>query len=89
MPWAKDRTVNFVRFMGVIELLGVLGMLLPMLTGILPWLTPVAAIGLVLIQVLAILTEHLPKKEYKGLPMNLILLALSLFVAIGRRGLIV
>lgn len=84
MPWAKRHSDNFVRFIGTVELLGALGMLLPMLTGILPWLTPVAALGLVLVQGLAILTEHLPAKEYKALPFNLLLLALAVFVLIGR-----
>jgi uncharacterized membrane protein YphA (DoxX/SURF4 family) len=86
MPWAKRHSDNFIRFVGASELLGALGMLLPMLTGILPWLTPVAAIGLVLVQLLAILTEHIPQKEYKALPMNSALLVLALIVAIGRFG---
>ena len=84
MPWAKKRSDQFVRFVGTSELLGALGLLLPMLTGVLPWLTPLAAIGLTLIQILAILTEHLPKKEYNILPVNIILLALSVFVVFGR-----
>ena len=84
MPWAKRHPTNFIRMIGVFELLGALGVLLPMLTGILPWLTPAAAIGLVLVQILAILTEHLPAKEYQALPFNLLLLALAVFVAIGR-----
>jgi uncharacterized membrane protein YphA (DoxX/SURF4 family) len=45
MPWAKKRSDQFVRFVGTSELLGALGLLLPMLTGVLPWLTPLAAIG--------------------------------------------
>jgi uncharacterized membrane protein YphA (DoxX/SURF4 family) len=49
-----------------------------------PWLTPLAAIGLALIQILAIFTEHLPKKEYNVIPVNVVLLALALFVVIGR-----
>ena len=85
--WAKNRSVAFVRFVGTSELLGGLGMILPMLTGILPWLTPLAAIGLALIQLLAIFTEHVPKKEYKVLPMNTVLLVLAIFVVIGRWGL--
>jgi putative oxidoreductase len=87
MPWAKNRSDQFVRFVGTSELLGALGLLLPMLTGVLPWLTLLAAIGLTLIQLLAIFTEHLPKKAYNILPMNLVLLALAVFVAIGRWGL--
>ncbi len=83
-PWAKNRSDNFVRFVGVSELLGALGLILPIVTGILPWLTPVAAIGLSLIQLLAIFTEHLPKKEYNIIPMNIVLLALSGFIVFGR-----
>ena len=83
-PWAKNRSDGFVRFVGISELLGALGLILPLVTGILPWLTVLAAIGLTLIQLLAIFTEHLPKKEYNVIPVNLVLLALSAFVIIGR-----
>jgi len=84
MPWAKNRSDGFVRFVGTSELLGALGLILPLLTGILPWLTPVAAIGLTLIQLLAIFTEHLPKKEYNVISVNILLLALSIFILVGR-----
>lgn len=84
MPWAKNRSDAFVRFIGTSELLGALGLILPMLTGILAWLTPIAAIGLSLIQLLAIFTEHLPKKEFNIVPANIVLLALSTFIVIGR-----
>lgn len=87
MPWTKNRTDAFVRFVGTSELLGGLGLILPILTGILPWLTVLAAVGLSLIQILAIVTEHLPKKEYNVLPVNAVLLALSVFVTLGRWGL--
>ena len=84
MTWAKDRSDGFIRFVGTSELLGALGLILPLVTGILPWLTVLAAVGLTLIQLLAIFTEHLPKKEYNIIPMNVVLLALSVFVVIGR-----
>lgn len=84
LPWAKERTDGFVRFVGISELLGTLGMFLPILTGILPWLTPLAAGGLAVIQVLAIFSVHLPKKEYNVLPINAVLLAIAVFVVIGR-----
>ena len=64
-------------------------MLLPLLTGILPWLTVLAAIGLTIIQLLAIFSEHLPKKEYKVIPMNAVLLALAIFIVMGRWSLFV
>jgi uncharacterized membrane protein YphA (DoxX/SURF4 family) len=85
MSWTKERTDNFIRFVGIAELLGALGVVLPMLTHILPWLTPLAAIGLSILQGFAIFTEHLPKKEYKFLPLNLYFMAMSIFVLIGRR----
>ena len=88
MPWAKNRSDGFIRFVGISELLGALGLILPLVTGILPWLTVLAAVGLALIQLLAIFTEHLPKKEYNVLPVNTVLLALAVFVVIGRWALI-
>ena len=84
LPWAKTRSDGVVRFIGVSELLGALGLILPMLTGLLVWSTPIAAVGLSLIQVLAIFTEHLPKKEYNVIPMNLFLLVLAVFIVFGR-----
>ena len=65
LPWAKNRSDAFVRFVGTSELLGALGLILPLVTGILPWLTVLAAAGLAVIQLLAIFTEHLPKKDTK------------------------
>jgi len=89
MAWTKGRSDNFIRFVGIAELLGAVGVVLPMLTGILPWLTPLAAIGLTLIQGFAIFTEHLPKKEYKTLPLNLYFAAISIFVVVGRWSLVI
>jgi uncharacterized membrane protein YphA (DoxX/SURF4 family) len=84
MSWTQSRSGGFVRFVGISELLGAFGLILPLVTGILPWLTPIAALGLSLIQLLAIFSEHLPKKEYNFLPINVVLLALSVFVVSGR-----
>src|SRR5215510_8071402 len=72
--WAKNRSDGFIRFVGTSELLGALGLIFPLVTGILSWLTPFAALGLALIQLLAIFTEHLPKKEYNVIPINILLL---------------
>jgi uncharacterized membrane protein YphA (DoxX/SURF4 family) len=84
LPWTKNRSDGFVRFIGTSELLGALGLILPLITGILPGLTVLAAIGLTLIQLLAIITEHLPKKEYNVIPVNIVLIAISVFIVIGR-----
>jgi uncharacterized membrane protein YphA (DoxX/SURF4 family) len=42
-----------VEFIGVTEVLGAAGLVLPMATGILPWLTPLAAVGLAIIVLMA------------------------------------
>jgi uncharacterized membrane protein YphA (DoxX/SURF4 family) len=84
MTWAHGQPDHYIRFVGTAEVLGALGLILPLVTGILPWLTVLAGIGLTLIQLLAIFKEHLPKKEYNVIPLNVVLLALSIFVVIGR-----
>ena len=84
MTWAHGQPDQYIRSVGVPEVLGSLGLILPLVTGILPGLTVLAAIGLTSIQVLAIFKEHLPKKEYEVIPLNIVLLALSIFVVIGR-----
>ncbi len=83
MPWAKDRSERFVRFVGASELIGALVILLTVLTGGFQWLAISATVGFSLIQILAIFTEHLPKKEYKVLPFNIMLLSFSIFVLVG------
>src|SRR5947207_9526113 len=52
--WVKDLPRGLVTFIGISELFGGLGLLLPSITGILPWLTPLAGAGLALIMILAI-----------------------------------
>jgi hypothetical protein len=84
MVWPGDVPVWVVRLIGVAEIAGPLGLVLPALTGILPWLTPLAALGLAVIQVLAIGFHARRRETAKTLPMNLVLLALSLFVLWGR-----
>ena len=81
--WIGTVPAALVRFIGVAELLGAIGLILPMLTGILPWLTVAAAIGLTVLQVCATLF-HLFRGELKALPANVVLLLLSLFVVVGR-----
>jgi uncharacterized membrane protein YphA (DoxX/SURF4 family) len=85
MKW-PGQYPRLTRFVGFAELAGAIGLILPLLTNILAWLTPLAAIGLVVVQVLAI-GFHLMRKEAQVLPMNVVLLALAAFVAWGRMSL--
>lgn len=83
MTFVKHYSVAVVRFIGWAEIAGAIGLILPMVTGILPWLTPVAAIALGIVQVLAI-NYHIRHNEIGTVPANLVLLALSAFIAWGR-----
>ncbi len=84
MNWVTVSPEALVRFIGFVELAGALGMILPALTRILPFLTPLAALGFAVIQVLAIGTHASLGETASTLPINLVLLALALFVAWGR-----
>lgn len=84
MNWVTVTPDWLVRFIGIAELAGALGMILPAATRVLPWLTPLAALGFAVIQVLAIGTHASLGELAMVLPANLVLLALSLFVAWGR-----
>ena len=49
MPWVAGSLGGLVRFIGVAELLGAIGVVLPALTRIKPMLTPLAASGLAVV----------------------------------------
>jgi len=83
LPWVTDVPVALVRFIGLAELAGSLGLLLPSLTRIRPNLTPLAALGLVAVMVLAI-PFHLTRGEAMMLPLDLILAALASVIFWGR-----
>jgi uncharacterized membrane protein len=82
-PYTETTGLRVTRIVGVLEIIGAIGLILPALTGIAPILSAFAALGLVLIQVGAV-AVHIRRNEYKMLPMNLVLLLLAAFVAVGR-----
>ena len=83
MEWVKDFSPNAVRLIGVTETLGALGLILPAATGILEWLIPLAAVGLALTMVGAVIT-HVRRSDYSKVVMPIVLLVLAAFVAYGR-----
>jgi putative oxidoreductase len=83
IPWTNHVPDLLVRFIGVAELAGAIGLLLPATTRIQPKLVPFAALGLVIVMVLAS-SFHLVRGEYVDLPVTLALAALAAFVACGR-----
>jgi uncharacterized membrane protein YphA (DoxX/SURF4 family) len=72
---------GLVTFIGIAEVAGALGLILPLATHIAPLLTPLAALGLAIIMILAI-AFHVKRKETAAPPA--VLLILAIFVTIGR-----
>lgn len=92
MGWVDDITVNTLRFIGVTEILGALGLVLPKLLGVVDeragvegTLSGLAATGLLAIQALAI-PVHVRRGETSLVPVNLVLGGLAAFVAVARFG---
>jgi uncharacterized membrane protein YphA (DoxX/SURF4 family) len=74
-------TRGLATFIGIAEIAGGLGIVLPMATSIAPWLSPLAAAGLATIMLLAIVF-HVRRHESPVAPMILFLLAA--FLVFGR-----
>ena len=83
MIWVADVPELLVRFIGVAEIAGALGLILPSATRILPWLTALAAAGLGVILALAVIF-HISRGEFVSIPTSLIILIFAAFVAYGR-----
>jgi hypothetical protein len=83
MGWTADFSAAALKGIGAVEILGALGLILPRALDIAPVLTPLAATGLAIVQVGAIVV-HARRKETEALPMNVVLLVLAAFVAVGR-----
>ncbi|MFK7803502.1 MAG: DoxX family protein [Anaerolineae bacterium] len=84
MAWVDSLSDNNVRMIGVVELLIGLGLLLPQLTGILPWLTPLAAVGLVCTMIGAALLHSQRGDGAQAIITNVVIGLLAVFVAYGR-----
>lgn len=83
MSYVNDFTPGMMRAIGIVEVLGALGVILPALTGILPWISPLAAAGLA-INMGGATATHLRRKEYSMMIVNLVLIGLAMFVVYGR-----
>jgi uncharacterized membrane protein len=83
MPWVNDFSANTVKFIGLSELLGGIALIVPWAAHIVPVLTPIAAIGLAIVMLLAGI-YHVSKDEFKGVVICTVFLLLTVFVAYGR-----
>ena len=81
--YAEDLSDRTYKTIGVLEVLGAIGLVLPRLLGIAPVLTPLAALGFVGLMIGAIVT-HLRRGERQLIILNIALMLLALFVFWGR-----
>jgi hypothetical protein len=75
--------LTLIRTIGIAELLGTVGIILPWWLGITPVLTPVTAVCFTVLMLLAA-PIHYRRKEPRNVTTNLVLLAISIFTAYGR-----
>ena len=84
MPFTRDVPLVMTRLIGVAEILGAIGVVVPALTGIAPILTPIAAVALALLQLIAFVF-HLVRREISpALLSNVVIFAMAVFVAVAR-----
>ena|SRR5689334_23267912 len=85
MGWAETYSDGAVKLIGAVEILAAVGLILPAVTGIAPVFVPLAALGLVLVMIGAIVV-HARRKENPPIIANVVLLILAAVVAWGRFG---
>jgi uncharacterized membrane protein YphA (DoxX/SURF4 family) len=83
LPWASQVPSGLVRFIGISEVLGGLGLILPAALRIKPHLTIWAALGLATVMLFAAIF-HISRGEFSAIGMNVILSLVALFIAWGR-----
>jgi uncharacterized membrane protein YphA (DoxX/SURF4 family) len=81
--WVEPFAPPMIRLIGAVEALGAIGLILPRALDIAPVLTPVAALGLMVVMLGAAVT-HGRRREFPNVAFNIVLAVLALVVAIGR-----
>ena len=85
MDWTEDFPEGQIKGIGALEVLAALGLILPAVLDIAPELVGVAAIGVVLLMLGAAAT-HIRRGEKQMVPVNLVLAAIAVFIAVMRFG---
>lgn len=83
MGWTEDVDPMAIKGIGLLEVLGAIGLVIPAWTNILPGLVPWAAAGIAIIMLGAMAT-HARRKEWPMIGGNIVLLAIAVFVMWGR-----
>jgi len=83
VPWMWALPREAMLIIGTLDILGAIGLVLPAVTRIQPWLTPLAALCLAVLMVFAIVF-HIRRREFPNIVLNALLGLLAAFVAWGR-----
>src|ERR1700757_1588667 len=83
--WVYDFPAPLLKPLGLAELLGAVGLIVPPLLHIAPILTPVAAAALVVTMTGAMVT-HARRREFTNVAVNVLLAVIAAVVAWGRFG---
>lgn len=83
--WVNSFPAPGLKFLGLVEVLGAVGLIVPPLVGVAPVLSPLAAVGIVAIMVGAIVA-HARDSAGAKIAMNIVLGLLAAVVAWGRFG---
>ncbi|MGH3387083.1 MAG: DoxX family protein [Nocardioidaceae bacterium] len=83
--WVEDFSAGSVKAIGALEVLAAVGLIVPAALDLAPVLVPLAALGLVMIMVGAVITR-IRRREFKFMVADMVYLALAGFVAWGRFG---
>lgn len=85
MAWATDFSPPLLKLIGAAEVAGAIGLVLPGAVDVATWLVPTAAIALGVVMLGAMVT-HARRGEIPQVAINLVLLAVAVFVAVERIG---
>ena len=85
MDWTEDFPESQIKGIGALEVLAAIGLILPALLDIAPVLVAIAAVGVALLMLAAAAT-HLRRGEGQMVPINLLIAAIAIFIAIMRFG---
>src|SRR5207237_9830671 len=79
LPWMAAVGRHRMAIIGMLEILGGIGLIVPAVTGILVWLTALAA-ALIALPVLFAMVFHLSRGELKSIPINVVVLVTAAFI---------
>ncbi|GAB3755709.1 DoxX family protein [Spirosoma pomorum] len=82
-PWAGETPATFVWLTGIVDWLGAVGLVAPAALRIRPKLTPLAAVGVMLLMLCAIVF-HLLRGEGTSIGFNIGVFGIAAFIAWGR-----